>query len=118
MSHFDDHGIGLGKDLVAFFLRISRIGIRFGRWRQNRPDLSVVVEDSQPGSHAIGNRTHIFGIYLVILKLADDVAAEGQSRPRYLKGGAKLDIGDILHHIPAHAAVNVFNLSAFRPVGR
>ena len=76
--HFDDHGIGLGKDLVAFFLQNIENRHQVRPLGDGTGQISVVVEDGQPGSHAIGNRTHIFGIYLVILKLADDVAAEGR----------------------------------------
>ena len=70
--HLDDDRIRIGKDLVTLFLQNVKQRHQIRSLGNRSRQIAVVIKHCQSGSHAIGRRLDIFGIYLMVIQLADN----------------------------------------------
>ena len=71
--------------------------------------VTIVVKNSQPGAHSITGGADIVRIDLVAFHLLQNVKPGSALIHQTDKGRAKLHIGNILRHVPSHAAMNLFH---------
>ena len=119
LVHVDlnDDAVRVLENLVAVLLQ------RVGNGQQVRPlgdgrcHIPVVVEDRQPGSHAVSGLADIVGVHPVAFQLAHNIHAGSAVVHETDKGGAKLAVCDVLRHIPPDAAVNLLHAPSVPPSG-
>ena len=114
--NFDYHRISLCKDLVPFFLQGIQDRKKVWSLRNRAGYIAVVIKYGKPGSHSIGDCLHIFSVYFMILQLMDDVRTQCRVIYNTKKCGAQLKIGNVLHHVPAYSAMNIFYCSCIPSV--
>ena len=110
-------GVAVGKDLVAL------VQEQLGQGRGVRPlgdgggHIAVVVKDGQPGAHAVRHPLDVLGVHLVVGQLVDDVLPKAGFIHQPHKGGPQLHVGNVLRHVPAHAAVHLLHPPGIPPAG-
>ena len=75
-----------------------------------------MIEDSKPCSHAVRDFFHVFGIDFVALQFAHNILAECGIIHDSKEGRAQFQVCDILHHVSAHTAVDVFDMAGVSAV--
>ena len=75
-----------------------------------------MIEDSKPCSHTVRDFFHVFGIDFVALQFAHNILAECGIVRDSKEGRAQLQICDVLHHVSAHTAVDVLNMTGISAV--
>ena len=107
--------VAVGKNFVALFLQQAgqRGGVR--PLGDGGVHIAVVVKDGQPGAHAVRHALDVLGVHLVVLQLVDDVLAHAGVVHQADEGGPQLHVGNVLHHIAAHAAVHLLDAAGIAP---
>ena len=70
-------------------------------------DIAVVVKDGEPGPQSVRSPHDIIGLDFVTLQFLDDVRSQSRIIDDTDVGRTKFQIGDILHDIAAHTAVDL-----------
>ena len=109
--HFRDNRITDPDNLIPAFLQYGKDWGEVRALGDRSCEITVVIEDSEPGSHAIWDRQHIFRIDFVVFQFSDNILPEGRFVYDTEEGRAELQIGDIFHHVPADSPMNIFDMS-------
>ena len=109
--------VAVPKDLVSLLFQQpdQRGGVR--PLGDGCTDVAVVVEDGQPGAHAIRHTLDEPGVDLVVVQLLDDVQTHAGIIHQAHKGGPQLHVGDIFRHIAAHTAVHLLHTPGVSSAG-
>ena len=84
-------------------------GQQVGTLGNRSRNITVIVKDCQPGTHAVPGCPDVIRIYLMILQLFDDIRAVAALIHQADEGRTQLAIGNILCHIAANTAMNTLN---------
>ena len=79
--------------------------------------IATIVKDRQPGTHTIPGSPDVPGVHLMVFQLFDHIASGAALIHQADKGWPKLTVGNILHHIPTHAAMDLLHAPSI-PAGR
>ena len=111
------NGVAVCKNGIALFLQKAgqRGGVR--PLGDGGVHIAIVVKNGQPCAHAVRHFLDKAGVDLVPCQLVDDVLSHAGVVHQTHKGGAQLHIGNILHHVAAHAAVYLLDASGVAPAG-
>jgi len=107
--HLQNHGVGFGEYFVALTLQQAHQRIGVGPLGDGARHVAVVVEDRQPQAQSVGPGQNVVTVDLVLSELGEHVLAHGAVVDDAQIGGAQLHVGDVLHHVPGHAAVDVLH---------
>ena len=109
--------VGARKDLVALFVQQVDQRQHVRALGDGARHVAVVVKHGQPGAHAVRDGHHIVAVDLVIFQLLH----HGRAHRRVVHDAQvrrpELDVGDVLHHVARHAAVDVLHPAHVAPVG-
>ena len=105
----DGDAVAVPEDLVALLFQQGGQRGGVGPLGDGRVDVAVVVEDGQPCAHAVGDFLDVSGVDLVVVQLVDDVLPHAAVIHKAHEGGAQLHVGNVLRHVPAHAAVHLLH---------
>ena len=105
----DGDAVAVPEDLVALLFQQGGQRGGVGPLGDGRVDVAVVVEDGQPCAHAVGDFLDVSGVDLVVVQFVDDVLPHAAVIHKAHEGGAQLHVGNVLRHIPAHAAVHLLH---------
>ena len=114
---FQYDGINVLKDLVALLIHQIHQRQHIGPLGDGAGDVAVVVEHGQPGTHAVRNGHHIVAVDLVIAQLFEHGVAHGRIVYDAQICRSQFHIGNVLHDIARHTAVNIFHAANIASVG-
>jgi len=106
---FDHNAVRILENFISVFIQdlLYRTMVRtFGNRCHH---ISVLVKDSQPGSHAVFYLTHISSIYFMTLQFADHIIPHSVVIYQTDKGWFQLYIGNIFHYISSYTAVDLLD---------
>ena len=109
--------VGARKDLVALFVQQVDQRQHVRALGDGARHVAVVVKHGQPGAHAVRDGHHIVAVDLVIFELLHHGLAHRRIIHDAQVRRPELDVGDVLHHVARHAAVDVLHPAHVAPVG-
>ena len=109
--------VDLRKDLIALFFQQIHDGQHVRPLGNGGDHVARIVKHGEPGAHAIGNGEHVIGVHLVVLQFLYDGVAKRRVIHDAQIGRPQLHIGDVLHHVARHAAVDVLHTAHVAAVG-
>ena len=111
LVHVDlnDDAVRIPKNLVSVLFQGVGNGQQIRPLGNGRGHISVVVEDRQPGSHAVSGFADIVGVHPVAFQLAHNIRTGSAVVHKADKGGAQLAVRDVLRHVSPDAAMNLLH---------
>ena len=109
--------VGVRKNLVAVVIQNVRDGQKVRPLGDGGRHIALVIKYRQPGAHTVPGTADVVRIDLVVFQLLDHVRTVAAPVHQADKGGPKLTVGDVLRHVPSHAAVDPFHPAGVAPVG-
>lgn len=92
------NGIAVFDNFISVFFQNIESASGSGAGNGAR-QVTVVIEDSKPCSHAVRDFFHVFGIDFVALQFAHNILAECGIIRDSKEGRAQFQVCDILHHV-------------------
>ena len=109
--------VGIAEDLVSVIVQNVHNRPQIRPLGNGGHHVAAVVENGQPGAHAVRHGPDVIRVDLVVLQLADHVRSSAGGVHQTDEGGPQLHVGNVLHQIPADAAVDDLHPSGVPPTG-
>ena len=115
--NLEQNAVGLRENFVALLVENADDRVQVGTLGDGRGHIARVVEDGEPGSHAVGRGADVARVDLVALELFDNVRARARVVDKAHECRPQLDVRDVLDDVAAHAAVHLHDAARVAPAG-